>query len=525
MFILLAFAFIAGIVTVLSPCILPVLPIVLASSVATGKKRPVGIVIGFILSFTFFTLFLTQIVKLFGIPNNSLRIISELIILIFGVSLIFDKFQNILESLFSLIASHIQINQNKEGFWGGVVIGASLGILWTPCVGPILASVIALALTNSVNLGSFFITLSYSIGTAIPMFFIILGSQKITSQVRKINGAKIQKAFGIVMIITGVALFLNFDINFQNFILTKFPSYGAGLTQIEKNQNVLNALKDLKPLTSEKNSSYEINLSSGQWFNSSPLSLKDLKGKVVLVDFWTYTCINCIRTLPYTKAWYDKYKDKGFVLVGVHTPEFEFEKDPKNVNNAIHSFGITYPVVQDNDYKIWNSFGNQYWPAEYLIDKNGQIVHTQFGEGDYDVTEKNIQDLLSQGGPQVTAPLVNANYEIDTQTPETYLGSNRSTNPSYLKLTNDWQIFPEYALSNKDSEILLNFDAKNVYLVMKPVSNKNATVDIYLDNVKQKTIKIDQDMLYTLIELQKEVRGNLKLHFNDKVEVYAFTFG
>lgn len=248
MIILLVFAFLAGVVTVLSPCILPLLPIILSSSAdSSGKKRPLGVVVGFVSSFTFFTLFLATIVKLTNIPADSLRLISIAVLILFGLSILISKVQVFMELLFSKLTRFAPQGGKRTGFMGGLIVGLSLGLLWTPCVGPILASVISLALSGSVSLQALFITVSYSIGTAIPMFFIIIAG---STALRKVpwllqNTGKIQKAFGILMILTAIGIFFNVDRRFQAYILDKFPGYGVGLTQLEDNQDVREELEKI----------------------------------------------------------------------------------------------------------------------------------------------------------------------------------------------------------------------------------------------------------------------------------------
>ena len=352
MILLIIFAFLAGIVTILSPCILPILPIILSSSIGTtqiGKARPIGVITGFVLSFTFFTLFLSTIVSVIGIPADSLRVFSVIVIGLFGASMLIPKFQIWLEILFSKLSQFLPQSQNKTGFGGGILIGLSLGLLWTPCVGPILASVISLAITGSVNLDAVFITLAYAIGTAIPMFFIMIAGQTALRKAPWLltNASHIQKAFGVLMILTALAIFFNLDRKFQTFILNVFPNYGTGLTKFEDISLINNALQNLSAPEVKKEDmgkpTFEMDKSQGtpapelipggQWFNSEPLKLADLKGKVVVIDFWTYSCINCQRTFPYLKSWWEKYKDKGLIIIGVHSPEFEFEKNCQSGKN------------------------------------------------------------------------------------------------------------------------------------------------------------------------------------------------
>ena len=387
MILLIAFAFLAGVITILSPCILPVLPIILTSSIGgvnTGKSRPMGVVIGFILSFTFFTLFLSTIVRLSGISADTLRLISVFVIGGFGISLLVPQFQVLVERLFSKLAGFMPSSQGRTGFGGGLLIGFSVGLLWTPCVGPILASVISLAITGTVTFDAFLITLAYSLGTAIPMFLIMLGGQNVLRRVPWLlsNLGHIQKLFGVLMILTAIGIFFNVDRRFQTFVLNTFPQYGTGLTKFEDNELIRNQLdkksgneikkedlgKPMFDLIEPKGVQAPEIIPGGAWFNTNPFTLKQLRGKVVVIDFWTYSCINCQRTLPYLRDWNEKYKDKGLVIIGIHAPEFEFEKNEKNVAQAIKYFNLTYPIVQDNDFATWRAYNNRFWPAKYFID-------------------------------------------------------------------------------------------------------------------------------------------------------------
>ncbi len=575
MILLITFAFLAGVITVLSPCILPILPIILTSSIGgvnTGKSRPLGVVIGFILSFTFFTLFLSTIVRLSGISADTLRLVSVLVIGGFGVSLLIPQFQVLVERLFSKLAGFMPSGQNRTGFGGGLLIGFSVGLLWTPCVGPILASVISLAITGTVTFDAFLITLAYSLGTAIPMFLIMLGGQNALRRVPWLlaNLGNIQKLFGVLMILTAIGIFFNVDRKFQTFVLNTFPQYGAGLTQLEDNEAIRNALdkksgnemkkedmgKPMFDLLDPKGTKAPELIPGGAWFNSDPLTLTALKGKVVIIDFWTYSCINCQRTLPYLREWNEKYKDKGLVIIGVHAPEFEFEKSEKNVAQAIKDFQLTYPVVQDNDFATWRAYNNRYWPAKYIIDKEGYIRYHHFGEGAYDETEKVIQELLKEAGANdVSSEINNPSYQINSKTPEIYLGYSRidhfaspeqikqntlSTYTSPVNLGNNqvayegnWNVMDEYANPQKDAKLHLNFESKEVFLVMR-TKGTPAKVKVFVDDKLQYfgvdnvdgTVTVDKDTLYKLINLPNPGRHILRLEFEDNnAEIFAFTFG
>ena len=567
MLLLIIFAFIAGVVTILSPCILPLLPIILSSSDSTGKQKPFGVVVGFILSFTFFTLFLSTIVKLTGVPANSLRFLSIVILTVFGVSLLVPKIQLTIELLFSRLARLIPSSQKHKGFFGGIFIGLSLGLLWTPCVGPILASVISLAITGTVTAQTLIITFSYALGTGLPMLLIMLAGstalQKLPWLVK--NTQKIQKGFGILMIATALAIYGNVDRSFQRFILETFPNYGTGLTRFEDQSSINKRLNELQEnaqdmFSSQKNEvrnqAPEL-IAGGEWFNSPPLTLQELRDKVVLLDFWTYSCINCQRSLPYIQSWWEKYKESGLVIIGIHSPEFEFEKDPQNVKAAIADFALTYPVMQDNNFATWRAYANQYWPAKYLIDKNGQVRYTHFGEGKYNETEKIIQQLLLETGSNIpTTKIDNKEYAVFSRTPELYLGYSRIehlaspekisknqetsyTAPSSLPnhafaYEGKWTITPEYAAPNAGSKLILNYESQKVFLVARPRGGKTEEMIIHLDGVKQflgadnqnGVVQVTSDKLYELIDAPQPGRHQLEIEFPEgNVEVYAFTFG
>lgn len=269
----------------------------------------------------------------------------------------------------------------------------------------------------------------------------------------------------------------------------------------------------------------------GRWFNLPPgvqgLTLYGLRGKVVLVDFWTYTCINCIRTLPHLKSWHEKYgstslttSSPGLVIIGVHTPEFEFEKNPANVAKAIADFGIKYPVMQDNDYATWQAYANRYWPAKYFIDREGKIRFTHFGEGDYDESEKMIQQLL-----HIDISISNPDYTISARTPELYLGSSRAES-GFFTLDGQWDQSPEYNRPQSGSTLTLPFEAKDAFLVMRPKIGKPGKVKVILDGRETQAISVDTDKLYQLVKLDSSGHHTLKLEFPDSnLELYAFTFG
>ena len=356
MIVLLTFAFLSGLVTILAPCIWPLLPIILSASATGGKRKPLGITLGIITSFAFFTLALSYIVKLIPFNPDGLRLFAVIIIGFFGLTLLIPALSQKVEGMVSRLSGKLGIkpSQNNDGFWGGFVTGLALGIVWTPCAGPILATIATLAATRSVNVDIILTTIVYVVGVGIPLFFFATLGQKVFTKSRKLSKytGRIQQIFGAVMIITALLIFTNYDKVLQVKLLDAVPAYSKFIFDLEGNKDVkkqLDRLRNNNSSTGNRNNVFSPmdqtlpNLGKApeftgidKWLNTdiSP-TMKGLRGKVVLVDFWTYTCINCIRTLPHITSWYDKYKDQGLVVIGVHTPEFEFEKNTSRINSVL----------------------------------------------------------------------------------------------------------------------------------------------------------------------------------------------
>jgi cytochrome c biogenesis protein CcdA/thiol-disulfide isomerase/thioredoxin len=600
MVVLILFAFLGGIVTILSPCILPILPVVLSGSVGGAKTRPFGIVSGFVASFTVFTLTLTIIVQATGISADALRYLAVGVIIAFGLIMAIPNLHLWFGMASSRIASFAQRQDPGgigyprpktwlSGYLGGLAIGFGLGLVWTPCVGPIMASVISLALTEKVDGGAAVITLAYSTGTAIPMLGIMLGGKALIDKVPVLvrNTERIQQVFGVLIILTGIAIGVGWDRRVQAAILRTVPEYGSGLTAIENIQPVKRSLavRDSRIRSSNDPSGDERTrirndllgdygpapeiVTHGRWYNtegfgkkamsasaegSPPLTLHMLRGKVVLVDFWTYSCVNCVRTIPHLAAWYKTYKKDGFVIIGVHTPEFEFEKNPANVKKAIADLGITWPVVLDNEYKQWDAFSNHYWPAHYFIDANGHIRHRHLGEGDYDESERVIKVLLKEAGSSVTSEASVPEQNIESSTPETYLGYSRARGfasdvPMVIdrateyrpagvpgngewNLSGKWTVTKEYIVPQREGTLQLGFDAKNVFLVIEP-ETRNGRIRIRLDgaqagdtqDVRKGILLPKESRLYQLVALNASGQHVLRLDVIGKLRLFAFTFG
>lgn len=538
--------FLEGFALIISPCILPILPIILAGSLEGSKKRPMGIVIGFILIFTLFTFFSRTLVRYSGVDLALVRYVSYALLFLFGVVMLSTYLTELFARLTQRLAntgSRLSTANNPQGgIFSGIIFGGLVGLIWTPCAGPILAAVIVQTVIQQTTLGSFFIVLAFGVGAAVPMFIIALFGRGIMSKLTVFRNHTVlfRKILGVI-IIAAVAYMLYGE--------------GVGMSFAETQPSQANTNKLIDGITP-----YPAPEIAGitAWINSPPLQMSQLKGKVVLIDFWTYSCINCIRTLPYIKDWYRKYHNNGFEVIGVHSPEFDFEKDLSNVKKAVATDGIQYPVALDNNFVTWQNFHNSYWPAHYLIDKNGNVVYQHFGEGDYATTENNIRFLL--GLNETTTP---ANFGEEkallSQTPETYLGFDRMdgysspedivhnkpskyTYPLSLSadswaLQGSWNVTPQRIISAEaNAGVKIHFNASKVYVVMgnsslfpinvKVMLNGEAVVNGKGKDVVNSTITVPNNRLYEVIVLPAPTSGILELVASGPgLEVYTFTFG
>jgi len=558
--------FLAGVATVLSPCILPILPIMLSGAVG-GRSRPYGILVGFVFSFALFTVFATWLVKSIGLDINLLRYISAAVLALLGITLLLPELQNKINSLIKLPQVS---SQSKKGFIGGLLIGATLGLVWAPCAGPILAAVITLAATAKASWDSFLVVLSYAFGTGIIMLIIILASRQLIEKIKGIyqHLDKIHRVFGVLIMLAALGIATGYDRKIQTYIVEATPAgWTSFLQSFEGNNKVLEAIDKLTSRDTtmglnikEKTLAPELTDITA-WLNSEELQLADLRGKVVLLDFWTYACINCIRTLPHLKEWHEKYKDDGLVIIGVHSPEFAFEKDLNNVKQAVSEYGLEYPVALDNDFATWQAYNNRYWPAKYFIDRDGYLRNYHFGEGGYEESEQIIQELLAETGikPSEEITKIEDGSFDPRQSPETYLGYWRldnfknerdivkdqahnyqlaaDLNSNEWTIGGNWQMEYQTLKSVDDSvKLKLKFRARNVFLVMG--SNQKAKVVVSLDGRELKenerggdvapdsTLEVSEYRLYRLVEVDDFVEdGVLEFTFPAGVELYAFTFG
>lgn len=535
--------FIEGFALILSPCILPILPIILASSWTGSRQRPLGIMAGFVICFTLVAFFSRQLVHYSGVDLNLIRHISYGLLIILGLvmlsSYLTEQFSRITQRLSSI---RTLINTQEDGFFSGFIVGTLISVVWVPCAGPILAAVIVQTVTQTTTWVSFLTLLAFACGAALPMLVIVFYGKNIMDQFSffKTRTVFFRKLLGAV-IIASVAFMI-----YQEKGMT-IPTVQ---TTIQTSDNLQKGLLVPYPAPAIQGIS--------TWINSPPLQLSTLKGKVVLVDFWTYSCINCIRTLPYLNNYYKKYHKDGLVIIGVHSPEFDFEKNETNVQDAVKRDGIQYPVALDNQFSTWRNFKNHFWPAHYLIDKDGQVVYEHFGEGDYAVTENNIRYLL--GVHDLSIPSEpNKTIIVINETPETYLGYERAdtdhspsplihdqiTNYTYPKtlalhswaLQGMWQVLTNNITSTQaTASIKIHFKARQVFVVMGNNTHKPIEVTVRLNgqelkkdqgnDVTNSTIQVNKHSIYHVINLPKTTNGELELTSDSQgLEVYTFTFG
>ncbi len=535
--VLLGIGLLAGLVTAISPCVLPVLPVLLAGG-ASGRK-PLRIVAGLIASFVVFTLFASWLLDKLGLPQDFLRNLAIALLFLVAATLLVPQLGLLVEKPFS------RLTRFRAG-GGGFVLGLSLGLVFVPCAGPVLAAITVVAANNQVGWRAILLTVAYAVGAAIPMLLIAVGGRGLASRLRA-QGTRLRVASGVVIALVALGIAFNLDTRFQ----TALPGYTQALQKhVEGSKTAQKQLDKLRSgsgaqvtnTAAESLGNYggaPAFRADGDWFNTEPLTIGSLRGKVVLVDFWTYSCINCLRTLPHLKAWYASYHQDGLVIVGVHTPEFAFEHVSSNVSAAVKRLGITYPVVQDNRYRTWNAYSNQYWPAEYLIDRTGQVRHIHFGEGAYKEGENAIRTLLGLSGSTSRG---SDSLPTGFITPESYLGSNRLARyagspivhgrlasyslprtlpPNDIAYGGRWRVEGERIVSGPGARLQLHFHARDVYLVL----GGRGHVDVSIGGRPAAPVTVDAYRLYTLHSSKTISDALLDLRFTPGVEAYAFTFG
>jgi cytochrome c biogenesis protein CcdA/thiol-disulfide isomerase/thioredoxin len=562
-----------GLITGISPCILPVLPVIFFSgtqssgtqsaddgAVAVKTKREVGrpyrVIGGLVLSFSLVTLVGSALLSLLHLPQDAIRWIALAALVAIGFGLIFPRFEQLLERPFARIPQK-QITTRAGGFG----LGLALGVLYVPCAGPVLAAIVVAGATANIGLPVVVLTVAFALGTAAPLLFFALAGQRVTQRISAFrrHQRQIRVTAGVVTLLLAVALVFNLPAALQRAI----PDYTSSLQNKVGGDEQLQ--EKLGGIVNDQNKGLA-NCTSGStqlqncgpapdvrginaWLNTpgdKPIDLKALRGKVVLIDFWAYSCINCQRAIPHVEGWYKAYQDDGFEVIGVHTPEYAFEKVTGNVKKGAADIGITYPIALDNSYSTWTNYRNKYWPAEYLIDASGVVRHVSFGEGDYDVTEKLIRQLISTARPGVRLPpAVDApdTTPAGGLTSETYFGVGKMVNyagggvydkgqanftfPAALPndtfaLQGPWTLDYQGATADSDSSsIKLNYHAKNVYLVVGGNGNLTVTRD-----GKTTTVPVSGPPTSRQIVGGKDVaRGLLDVRLDKGLQAFSFTYG
>lgn len=535
---------VGGLIAGISPCVLPVLPVILLSG--GTARRPYFVVAGLVLSFALFTLAGTLILNALPVPHDTFRWAGLAVLVLVGLAMLFPPVQDLLERPFARIPQ-----RHIGGRHGGFVLGLALGAVYVPCAGPVLAAITVAGATGNIGWRTVALTAAFACGTAIPLLAFALAGRGIAERVRAFRDRQRRVRIVAGVVIIGLAVALTFNVT--DVLQRDVPDYTAGLnkalgkTSVTQNQSADLAQCAENPDTVPQDCGPAPAISGiSQWFNTpKPLSIAGLRGKVVLVDFWAYSCINCQRAIPHVQAWYSTYKKAGFTVIGVHTPEYAFEHVPGNVRSGAKRLGITYPIALDNKYATWNNFGNQSWPADYLIDATGQVRHVGIGEGEYDQTESLIRQLLLAAHPNATLP--QATHVADTtptltdQTPETYLGATRASTyaggalhsgthtfafPDRLPanefaLRGTWSVAGEAITAKQNAGIKLNFLADDIYLDVGGTGTVTATVD-----GRTKTYHVSgAPNIYTLLHRDSPQHGTLTVELSPGLRAYSFTFG
>ena len=558
MSVLVGIAFVAGIVTAISPCVLPVLPIVFAGSATGSRRRPYAIVAGLVVSFTAFTLAATALLAALGLPDDLLRNIAIGVVLLVALSFVFPQLGTLVERPFQALG-----RRRPGDVGGGFVLGLSLGLLCTPCAGPIIAAIAAVAATQRFSVDAVLVTLAYSLGQGLVVLGLAIAAQRgLALPSLRRRAPMIRRALGGLMTGAVVLMILGLDTR----LAANVPGYTRSLQGLEESAAASSRLGrllggergpvDQGALAHQTSVEEAADLQDygvapefegiEGWLNSQPLTLAGLRGKVVLIDFWTYSCVNCLRTLPHVKRWDETYRDKGLVIIGVHTPEFAFERVPANVRDAVEDLGVRYPVALDPDYGTWNAWGNRYWPAKYFIDRAGHVRFAHFGEGEYEESEQVIRTLLAEPGlPEPVSASLGDETPTTPQTPETYLGYARLDRYFGSELVRDeetaytlpeslpedglayggrWTVEDERAVAGKDARLRLRYLGEKVHLVLG-ASGGPGTVEVLVDGRRRRTVTVTEHDLYTLAETPGSDYHLLELRFSPGVEAYAFTFG
>lgn len=560
-------SFVAGVLSVFAACVLPLLPVIVGGSLTTGgsRKRAYTIVASLAISIIAFTLLLKATTALIGIPEALWRYLSGGIIVLLGIFIVFPKLWVSLPFINALNRSSNKLlgaGYRQGGLWGDVVMGSALGPVFASC-SPTYFIILATVLPATPLLGIVYLS-AYAVGLSLTLLLIAFAGEKLVQKlgVSLSPDGAFFKGIGVLLVVVGLLVFTGAMKKVETWFVERgFDATFIELKLLGADEKSVVPSKDTSFMSAEMKEGVYVRapelVAPHGYINTAgePITLEELRGKVVLLDIWTYSCINCQRTLPYLRAWHEAYADEGLVIVGVHTPEFAFEKDIKNVQKAVEEFGLRYPVVLDNEYATWNAYGNNFWPRKYLIDIDGYIVYDHIGEGAYEETEEAIRRALKEKALREGVALDDMQssspkgvVEVSrggVQSPEVYFGAWRNdllgngkkrtegvfsfiAPEKPLKNTlyfgGAWRIADEYAVSTGEGSVVFKYEAKNVYFVGSgalPVD-----VGVYVDGVFLKNIRVDEHRLYDAVLGDAYGEHTVELRVEGEgFEIYTFTFG
>lgn len=560
--LLLLGAFFAGIITVFAPCVFALLPVVIGGSMSgdvQDKRRPFIIAASLAVSLIVFTLLLKVTTLFIDVPPMVITGISGAIIVLLGLTLLFPTVYDRLIIALNLQARSQRLLSKSSGkgkFIGPIITGAALGPVFSSC-SPVYAYILATVLPVNFGVAMSYI-LAYVLGLSAMLLLVGFFGQKLVRRLKWASNPRgwFTRIVAVLFIVVGMLIITGYDKNFQTYVSENTPfNFDAISAKLipggttTSRDGVLNVEPYKAP---------EITGIS-QWINGGPQTIEGLKGKVVLVDFWTYSCINCIRTQPYLKDWHSTYKDSGFEIIGVHAPEFSFEKNITNVKKAVKDAGLDYPVGLDNDFSTWAAYKNQYWPASYLIDAEGNVRRVHYGEGGYKETEQAIRDLLSSAGKSLPSPTERANgaTSSDAETPETYLGTKRAGNYvgeqrlisgqrayslANLDAVNKWTLGGTWNVSGEGitavagSTLRIRVVAKDMYMVTGAGANGAIVVTVNGKPVSQTSfagrditnsqVVVSMAQLYRIVDFDRFTPdATVELSVPAGVQLNTFTFG
>ncbi|NLG46112.1 cytochrome c biogenesis protein DipZ [Gordonia sp. (in: high G+C Gram-positive bacteria)] len=569
--------FIGGLITGISPCILPVLPVLFLSGAQSARDnddapdpasssrrarfsesaRPYLVIAGLVVSFSIVTLVGSSLLSLVRLPQDSIRWFGLVALTAIGLGLIFPKVEEWLEKPFSRLPQR-PVGQRRSGFG----LGLALGVLYVPCAGPVLAAIVVAGATGEIGISTVVLTLSFAIGATLPLLIFALAGRRVAERVAAFRRRQrqIRVVGGVVMI--ALAIGLVFDV--PGALQRAIPDYTSALQESVDGADDLNNKLSLGGIVTDENRELSKCTDGApdlqscgtapkltgitDWFNTpdnAALSLSQLRGRVVLIDFWAYSCINCQRSIPHVVDWYDTYRDAGLEVIGVHTPEYAFEKVPSNVTAAASRLGIEYPIALDPAFSTWTNYRNSYWPAQYLIDASGTVRHIEFGEGGYAQSERMIRELLTDARPGVALPAPTEKADTtptESTTAETYLGVGKMVNyggaapyragtadfafpadqrPDTFALRGRWSLDYQGARAERDATIALNYHAKNVFIVVGGAGTLTVR-----SNGSTSTKQISgPPTLHQIVAKPDNGSGRVEVTVSPGLQVFSFTYG